>query len=292
MTVIYPIIKVNQPSILNVWKGLDVKFLVVRVQDLVSPITYEYNKAFYDIKQTGSIHNFLNTDKKIILSLVMKDDIIYNFDAKRYIDIIKTLKPDFFTTVDGWTYEGEHKISWSEIKRCMIQTIEIIQACPDVVPIGQIKGCSKQHLSTHISLLKSVGIKKFIFHMGDYFRIGDRKMMAIGKTYAAYIRKHVDELILYGMSSQRRLTEYSFADGLITLGYLVKAIHGKKIIGTHTQKEKYSKSLVITNLIQMIRNIKILKSQTKLTGGDTSWEEDRVLVDQALHEAIVPAMAH
>lgn len=287
------IIKVNQPSILNVWKGLDLKFLVVRVQDLVSPVTYEYNKAFYDIKQAGSIHNFLNTDKKIILSLVMKDDIIYNFDSERYIEIIKTIKPDFFTTVDGWTYEGEHEISWNEIRRCMTQTIKIMQACPDVIPIGQIKGCSKQHLLTHISLLKSIGIKKFLFHMGDYFRNGDRNMMAVGKTYAAYIRKHVDELILYGMSSQKRLTEYCFADGFITLGYFVKARHGKRIVGTNTQREKYSRSLVIINLIQTIKNIKRLKAQTRLIeGGDALWVEDQALVDQALLEATVPVMAH
>lgn len=282
----------NQPSILNVWKGLDLNFLVVRVQDLVSPVTYEYNKAFYDIKQAGSIRNFLNTDKKIILSLVMKDDIIYNFDAERYIEIIKTLKPDFFTTVDGWTYEGQHEISWNEIKRCMTQTINIIQACPDIVPIGQIKGCSKQQLLTHILLLKSIGIKKFLFHMGDYFRNGDKNMMDIGKTYAAYIRNHVDELFLYGMSSQRKLIEYSFADGFMTLGYFVNARHGKRIVGTNTQREKYSRSLVIINLIRTINNVKMLKSQTRLTRGDGLWGEDQALVDQASLEAIVPAMAH
>ncbi len=282
----------NQPSILNVWKGLDVKFLVVRVQDLVSPITYDYNKTFYEIKKAGSIYRFLNTDKKIILSLIMKDEIIYNFDENRYIEIIKTLKPDFFTTVDGWTYEGEHEISWNEIRRCMTQTIKIMQACPEVTPIGQIKGCSKKHLLTHISLLKSIGIKKFIFHIGDYFRDGDQNMMNIGKTYAAYIRKHVDELILYGMSSQKRLTEYSFADGFITLGYFVKAMHGKRIMGTNTQREKYSRNLVITNLIQTIKNIKMIKSQTRLKGGDALWGEDQASVDQALLEAIVPAIAH
>lgn len=292
MTVIYPIIKVNQPSILDVWEGQELDFLVIRVQDLVSSVTYEYNKVFYDIRQAGSIHGFLNTDKKIILSLVMKDDIIYNFDADRYIEIIKTLKPDFFTTVDGWTYEGEHKISWDEIKRCITQTIKIMQACPDVIPIGQVKGCSKQHLLAHISLLKSFGIKKFLFHLGDYFRNGNPNLMAIGKTYAAYIRKHVDELILYGMSTQKRLTEYSFADGFMTLGYFIKARNGERIVGTNTQREKYSKDLVKNNLSQMIRNIKMLKSQTRLIGGDALWEEAPVLVDQALLEATVPVMAH
>lgn len=267
MVQLYPIIKINQPSISNVWEGLSINGIVVRLQDLVTK-TFKFNNTFYKIKEKEGIHNFLGFHKIIILSLVMKDEIIHNFNADRYTEIIKELKPDFFTTVDGWTYEGEYKISWNEIKRCMIQTIQIMQQCPEAIPIGQVKGCSKKHLLTHISLLKSIGIKKFIFHIGDYFRNGDQNMMNIGKTYAAYIRKHVDELILYGMSSQKRLTEYSFADGFITLGYFIKAMHGKRIIGTNTQREKYSRSLVITNLIQTIKNIKRLKAQTRLKGGD------------------------
>lgn len=292
MVLIYPVVKVNQPSIVNVWKGTDVKILVVRVQDLVSPKTYNYNNTFYKIKEKGSIHNFLGTDKKIILSLVMKDEIIYNFDEKRYIEIIKTLKPDFFTTVDGWTYEGQHKKSWGEIKRCILQTKKIMQACPGVIPIGQIKGCSKYHLLTHISLLKSIGVKKFIFHIGDYFRNGNKNMMAIAKTYSVYIRKYVDELILYGMSSQKRITEYSFADGFITLGHFVYARHGKRITGTNIRKEKYSVNLVKSNLVQMINNAKKIEPQIKLNGGEMLWEEAPQLVDQVLHRAIVPATVH
>lgn len=287
----YVVIKVNQPSIRNVWRGLDVELLVVRVQDLVSPITFEYNKTFYDIRQAGSIHSFLNTDKRIVLSLVMKDEIIRDFGADRYIEIIKVLKPDFFTTVDGWTYEDQHKISWNEIKRCTEQTLKIMQACPGVIPIGQVKGCSKQQLLVHISLLKSLGIKQFLFHIGDYFRTGEENLMVTGKIYASFIRKHVDELILYGMSSPKRLIEYSFADGFMTLGYFVKARYGKKIIGHKIQKAPYSTSLVMSNLIQQIKNIKSTKSQTKLLGGDMQWAEDPVLADPALLEAVIPEIA-
>src|SRR3989344_7413920 len=142
MTELYVIIKVNQKNVRDVWKTVDTPFLIVRLQDMICSKSYKFNKTYEEIKNAGSINKFLNTDKNIILSLIMRDEMIRGFTPEKYIEAIKTLKPSCFTSVDGWTYEGDIQMAEKEITRCVLQTSIIMKECPDVIPIGQIKGCS------------------------------------------------------------------------------------------------------------------------------------------------------
>lgn len=290
MVEIYPVIKVNEPSISYIWQGLPLDCLVVRLQDLISPFTFEFNNVFYKIKEANGIHNFLGFNGKIILSLVMKDVFIHQFDEDRYAEVINTLKPDFYTTVDGETYEGEIETSKQEIKRCFIETAKLITLCPNSKPIGQVKGCSKHHLLCHIHLLKSIGINDFIFHVGDFFRNGEPIMRQLAKEYALLIRKYADTLILYGMGSQKRLLEFSFADAYITFNYFVKAINGKKYARVNKMDYLggYSPSIVKHNLIEMIKNVANIKKQKKLIeGGVCLWEEVKEEQEQLMLKAEV-----
>ena len=277
MVKIYPGIRANQPSIIDVWRNQDVDCIVIPIQDLISPKTLKPNKTFYQIKKKGGIHNFLKCSKEIILSFVMKDELIHKFSVRKYAYIINTLKPDYYTTPDGWTYEGEEKISAEQIKRCFIETVELIPLCLYSKPIGHIKGCNKKQILSHIKLLKSLGITKFLFHIGDFFRHADENSIAQAKNYAVFIRKHVKTLMLYGMGSQKRLTEFSFADAYITFNHLVKALYGQKYQGTNIIKypERYSPKIVKHNLLEIIKNVNKIKSQTKLIiGGVCPWEEE------------------
>ena len=127
MVKLYFIVKVNEPSIVNVQKGLPLDCLVIMLQDLISPNTLKLNKTFYEIKRSGGIHNFLGFKGKIILTLVMKDRFISKLDEIRYAEIINTLKPDFYTTVDGETYEGEKEVAYGEIERCFAETKKLVK---------------------------------------------------------------------------------------------------------------------------------------------------------------------
>ena len=106
MTKFFPILKINQPSLSAVHKNLPITVVIVRLQDLISH-TYNFNSVFDKIKDAGGIHNHLGFGGKVILSSIMRDDILPNFTAEKYSLAINQLKPNFYTTPDCETYEGE-----------------------------------------------------------------------------------------------------------------------------------------------------------------------------------------
>ena len=293
MVELYPVIKLNEPTILDTWKGLALNCLVVRLQDLICPRSMRLNSTFFKIKEKGGIHNFLDFDGKIILSLIMKDNLIQGFNPSRYSEVINTLKPDYYTIVDGETYEKEELISKAEIKRSFLETRQLIELCKDSKPIGQVKGCNKSQIVTHMALLKSLGIEDFVFHVGDFFRNGSPKMINRAKEYSLMIRKNAKTLILYGMGSQSKLQEFSFADAYTTFNYFVNAVNGKKFVGTkkYHYTGGYSPKIVRENLIQIIKNIANMKKQTKLIiGGVCPWEAEQEETGQVtLEQELVQA---
>ena len=275
MVKFYPVVKLNEPSLLAVWKGQGFDCIVVRLQDVISLRTGKPNKTFYQIKECGGVHNFLDFDGKIILSLIMKDELLPKFDEVRYSELINTLNPDLFTTVDAETYEHEFYTSKNEVKRSSIETLKLIKLCPNSKPIGQVKGSSKKHLYSHIQLLKSIGITDFVFHVGDFFRNGSPNMISKAKDYSLFIKKHVDSLILYGMGCQKRLLEFSFADAYVTFNHFVKAVNGKKYAGPceYNYGGGYKPEVVKDNLTQIVKNMSKTNYQKKLIkGGVCPWE--------------------
>lgn len=292
MTDLYPVVKVNEPSIINVWRGLPIKCLVVRLQDLICPMSLKLNSTFLQIKEKGGIHKFLDFDDKIILSLIMKDSLIHKFNPYRYLEVIDTLKPDYYTTVDCETYEKEELVSKSEIKRSFLETSKLIGLCKDSKPIGQIKGCTKSQINTHLMLLKSLNIEDFVFHMGDFFRNGSPAMISRAKDYSLMIRKNAKNLILYGMGLQSKLLEFSFADAYTTLNYFVNALNGKKFVSIKkiNYTGGYSPKIVRENLIQIIKNMDNIKKQNKLmNGGICPWAAEQEGVGQdTLEQELAP----
>lgn len=293
MVKLYSVIKVNQRGLLKTWQGLPVTCLVVRLQDLVTPRTFRFNKTFYEIKEKGSIHKFLGFDGKIILSLVMRDEIISKFNEVMYSKAINTLMPDFYTTPDGETYDCEEEISWREIKRCIIETSKLIKLCPNSIPLGHVKGCTKTQILTHIRYLKVMGIHDYIFHTGDFFRHGNNIYIQKAKSFVSLIRPYARTLILHGMGSQRRIQEFSFADAYISLNHLVQALRGRRYVGTRTESYEggFCPEIVRHNLSEMLKNIRKANQQKKLfDGGVFLWEVDQGLVDPAMLEAELEAV--
>ena len=301
MTEFFPILKLNQPSLLDVHKNLPIKLVVVRLQDLISP-TYTFNSILNQIKDAGGIHNHLGFHGSVILSLIMRDDIIPHFTAENYSLAINLLKPNFYTTPDCETYEGEIiklpdgriyygnvEKSFNQILRSLSITRKLIPLCPDSAPLGQIKGCNREQLDFHIAQLKSMGIYDFVFHVGDFFRHGNPAFIQRAKSNATFIKKHSRLLILYGMGSQKKLHEYSFADAYASMNYFIKARRGQEYIGTKLRRanEKYSPSLARKNLIQMLNSINKIKFQKNLTDymEVPAWEVDIVSNVLAMPEA-------
>ncbi len=283
----FPIIKVSDPKLRFIHVGLPIDTIVIRLQDLLTQGKFGFNNIFYDINKAGGIHNYLNFQGTIILSSVMKDQIISEFTAQKYIEALKVVKPDCWTSVDGETYEGEYITSISEIRRSYLETKEVMKACPEVTVIGQIKGCTRFMMMFHIMLLKRLGIKEFLFHTGDFSRRGKDRNRSKARDHACYIRDRVDKLYLYGTGSQKKLIEYSFADACISFNYFIKARNGQEYHGTNLSRYvgKYNAQIARKNLIEILKNTHRIRYQKKLfEGGVCTWAEVQEEIDQTIQE--------
>ena len=270
------ITKPNRKKMIDISKSINPPFLVITLMDLISYRTLHLNKTFDKIVKAGGIHNFLKYKGKIILSLIIKDDMLLKLNYYDYAYIINHIKPDFYTTPDCETYDNEHITSIREIKKSLIFTKRLIELCPNSTPIGHVKGCDEWMVENHTKILKEgLGIQNFIFHVGDFLRHGDPNMITKARNLAFKIRKHAKNLLLYGMGAQNNLIRFSFADVYITDTHFVNAIHRKKFIGTKKiRSNKEYIALTKSNLIEIYNNIIALENQTKLiVGGVCPWVE-------------------
>lgn len=266
MVVLSPIVRLDVKETFDVFKVVPVELVVVRLQDMVSKNTYRFNKTYNDVISAGGLHGFLDFHGHILLSLVMRDEIIANFGPEKYATAINSLHPDSFTTIDGETYEGEYSLSLREIERIHRENRELVDLCPKYHPFGLVKGCTENQIEHHIRLLKSLGIEDFVFHIGDFLRHGDPNMIKKARYLSYRIRKHTKCLILYGMGSQERLAEFSFADIYVSFNHFVTAKNGMKFTGTKKIKYvgSYDSQIVTNNFIQMYKNVESLRKQSKL----------------------------
>lgn len=267
MVLLSPIIKLDAKETFDVLKAVPVEFAVVRLQDLVLKNSFKFKKTFRKVVSAGGLHNFLGFSGQILLSLIMRDEIVARYKPERYAVAINSLKPDSYTTIDGETYEREYTLSWNEINRIHSENKQLIALCPRYEPIGLVKGCTEKQIEFHVGLLKSLGIADFIFHVGDFFRYGDPDMIRKARSYSYKIRKHARCLILYGMGSQKRLLEFSFADVYVSFNHFVTAKNGMKFVGTRKIKYTggYDPKIITSNFIEMYKNVNSLNKQTKLS---------------------------
>jgi hypothetical protein len=266
MVELSPIIRLDTKDTFDVLTALPLDMVVVRFQDLISKRTFQFNKTYFKIISSGGLHSFLNYRGKILLSTVMRDQMVANLKPKHYAEGINSLLPDAYTTLDGETYDGEITLSAKEIERIHRENQDLIALTPKSKPIGLVKGCTRYQIEYHTKMLKTLGIQDFVFHISEFFRKGSPDMIKKAKGFCLIIRKHARTLILYGFGSQKRLLEFSFTDRYVTFNHFVTAKNGMKFVGT--KKTKYNcplNSQIITeNFVQMYNNVKSLKLQTHL----------------------------
>jgi len=266
MVILSPLVRLDDRETFRVIDVVPVKLVTVRLQDLILKKTFRLKKTYHDIISAGGLHSYLDFKGEILLSLIMKDEIIANLSTKKCAKLINSLKPDLFTTLDGETYEGEFSYSWKEIERINEENKVLLKSCLNCKPVGLVKGCSEKQIDTHVDFLKSQGIDDFIFHVGDFFRNGDVTLIRKSRSYCSRIRKKARKLYLYGMGSPRRLIEFSFADVYITFTHFVTARNGMKFCGTKRVNYcgNYTPERMVDNFIEMHKNITSINNQSKL----------------------------
>ena len=273
---IISLVRLSCENSIKLAKAINSPIIVIPVYDLISDATATPNSLFKRIKKLGGFHSALDYNGIVILSFIMRDDLIEKFKLpEQYAEIINGLKPDFYFTPDGLTYEKQDNKSFFEIIRILLLTAQLIKLCPNITPIGLVKGANETQIKAHRDSLKKLGINKFVFHTGDFFRNGSPDMIQRAKYYCSIIKRDGNPLMLYGFGSPKLMLEFSFVDYFITYTHFVNAKHRKSFVGT--EKEKYSNKpvyeLALHNFKELSNHLKKLRYQTKLfIGGKCKWE--------------------
>ena len=208
----------------------------------------------------------------------MRDDLIWKSGPEKYAEIINTIKPDAYTTVDGGTYNKQDIKSWKEVIRLSKETKKLIELCPDIKPIGHVKGCNSVQIKLHLEYLKGLGIDTFMFHVGDFFRNSNEPMIQQAKHFCSLIKDEDNTLLLYGLGCPKKMLEFSFADFFITYGHFINARNGKMFREGKKQESNGDSvyNVALHNFKEMTKSLKSLKHQTKLfSGGKCKWVEER-----------------
>ncbi len=271
---IIPLTRLDCKNSIKLAKAINSPIIVIPIYDLLTDAKAKFNKTFEDIKACDGIHNYLDYNGFVILSLIMRDDLIWKSGPKKYAEIINTIKPNAFTTVDGGTYNKQEIKSWKEVIRLSNETKKLIELCPNVKPIGHVKGCNSVQIKSHLEYLKELGINTFMFHVGDFFRNSDESMIQQAKHFCSLIKNERNTLLLYGLGCPKRMLEFSFADFFITYGHFVNARNGKIFKNGIKQKSNGGSvyDVALHNFKEMTRSLTSLKYQTKLfSGGECKW---------------------
>jgi len=277
--------------------GMNLPAIVVRLQDLLTPSGNKFNTTFSQIKTVGDIHNHQNFKGQIILSTIMRDDLIAKVPLNMYVEAIQVLRPDSCLTPDAETYESTtywkdgqmyydgKEVSSKEVIRVSSATMLLRRIFPNQHFIGLVKGSSAEMIENHAKFLVSQGITDLALHIGDFMRFGINDNIQRGKLYATIIRRIGKQLFLFGMGCQARLLEFSFADAYITYSHFIAARHGLKFAGTKAVSldQGYSPELVRNNLQELLKNIKRIQFQRKLFEDEKEWDKAYVMEELLTH---------
>ena len=277
---IAPLIRLDCKRSIALAKALNRKIIVIPIYDLILQSNANPNQKFKEIQEAGGIHNYLDYNGFVILSLIMRDSVIWRCLPEQYAKIIKGIFPDAYTTIDGATYDKKDLKSIQEIIRISKETKRLISLCPsNIKPIGHVKGCNKTQIKFHLNFLEGLGISTFLFHTGDFFKTGHKETINKAKTFCSLIKKRNNTLFIYGLGAPKRMLEFSFCDLFITYNHFITARYGK--IFMEKRKRKYSKMDVYEvaehNFKELSSYVKDLKYQTKLfNGGKNKWGADQL----------------
>ncbi len=273
---ITPLARLSCENSIKLALAINSPVMVIPIYDFISS-TGNLNQKFDEVVRCGGLHNFLKYPGIVILSSIMNDDLVKKFGSyQEYANLINGLKPDFYFTPDGETYERRDEKSLLEIRRLSLLTKELIKLCPHSKPIGLVKGSNRLQIIGYRNFLKELGINIFAFHVGDFFRNGSREMIRRARYYCSLIKEKENFLMLYGLGSPSMMLEFSFSDMFITYTHFVNAKHKKIFI--EKKKIKFFRGSVyraaLHNFRQLLMYLNDLKCQTKLFGGESKWGEE------------------
>jgi len=212
--------------------------VVIRLQDLLSADGHRLTPLFWEIVSNGGIHDFLRFDRTVILSSIMKDQMILGCSKETYRKAIGGLQPDYYITPDGETYQGEKNISAYEIRRICNDTLFLMRNCGDCKPIGLVKGCNLNQIIYHTRQLSDLGIDIFLFHAGPFLDAKTLLCLNNARIFFNAIRNLAPRLLIYGIGARDHLKLFISADGYITNSHYMAAFKRLRLTNGKWEKDK------------------------------------------------------
>lgn len=269
-----PVVKVAEPMTWPPWPGVDVPALVIKAGDLINSSGESLRPICRTIERVGGIHSYLDYSGDVILSTVMKDRAIRGCSPEVYAQTIHSSRPDYFTTVDGETYEHEVDLAQAELRRIERETKNLLALCPQYEALGLIKGSTVRQMCGHADSLGGMGIRTFIFHAGDFLARGTDRERSHALTYMKAMRSRVDNFLLYGVGSRKYFRKFYRSDGFITQSHFVNAFNRKSLQGYRWKPtgREATKEIVGRNFADLRRCLEELNAMS--LEGVLEWEED------------------
>lgn len=227
---LFPVVKLREEETFAPWEETTCPAVVVKTEDLVNPSGRTVQPIVERIKNSGGIHPFLNFNGNVILSSIMRDKTIAGLTAESYAQLINILKPNYYLTPDGETYEGKEHSSALEISRVTNETEYLLQHCPKSTPIGLVKGCNVAQVAGHTNKLLSLGIELFAFHTGDFLCRGSKQDINTAARFVKTIRTKVPWMMIYGCGSRVHFNRFWQVDGFVTQSHFVNAYYHQRMI--------------------------------------------------------------
>ncbi|MDD4083189.1 MAG: hypothetical protein PHD05_07405 [Sphaerochaetaceae bacterium] len=254
------VVKLHEHLTWSPFEAGNCSIVIVKAQDMLNRAGTSFNLLFYKIKLLGGLHAFLDFDGKIILSPIMPDKMLIGFKLTDYIEMIRICKPDAYLSPDGETYLDRENIASFEIERVESDTTLLKKEFPNLEMYGLVKGSNEGQVVKHTLFLKHIGVKKFVFHAGDYVCRGSWNAKHQAKLFASKIKNLGGHLMVYGVGSKKSLLSFRFADDFVTQSHYVQAFYHKKFIGGRTVvcKDKVNSVLINENFSEIKKSVKSL----------------------------------
>lgn len=264
-----PVIKLSDPDTLQPWAFIDCPLVVVKMQDILSNDGTKFNDSFKEIKSSGGIHKFLGCKCGVILSTIMKDEMLDGCTVDKYVEVIHALQPEFYLTPDGMTYEGKLAAAEIQMKKMLAQTREIMRRCHGSTPLGLVKGSNINQVDYYMDSLREMGIGNMVVHVGDFFYRSKGKEAHRAYLYAKAARAKCKKLFVYGIGSGY-IRQFFFADGFINQSYFMNAFNKKYFEEGRWRRRRSApnKELMEKNLIGLNKYVENLENEQ---GGLEKW---------------------
>jgi len=184
------------------------------------------NKEILDEASSKGLHDYLEFDNRIFLSLVMPDELLDKLKIEDYFKLINDLRPDATTIPDNYTYVDDPLfLSWSQTVKLVSLANDFLKL--DIPLLGLVKGANPLQVDWAIRKQVEMGYVSFVMparELSEDNVLDDLLPSALmSLRQSSKMTKTDFELLIYGIGHRLKHKEIS---GYSNLSWFLEAKHG------------------------------------------------------------------